>query len=218
MGQKVNPHGFRVGPTLIKNWDSIFYAENNYKDLIISDIKIRELIFKSYPTAQVSRVLIERPSNKSVIINIHAKKVGIIIGKSGNDIEKLKKNVHKISEGEVYINIHEIKKPDLDAQVIAQNIATQLEKRVSFRKAMKQAMQKCMKSGGSGIKVQCSGRLGGAEIARTEWYREGRVPLHTLRADIEYAQGEALTTYGIIGVKVWVYKGDRNENKKAVAK
>lgn len=214
MGQKVNPHGFRVGPTLNKGWDSILYAENNYKKLLLQDLKIRELIKKSYAQAQISKVLIEHRSDKSVIINIHAKKPGVIIGKSGNDIEKLKKDLQKIAENDVYINIHEIKKPNIDATIISQVIASQLETRVSFRRAMKKAIQECLKQNGLGIKVSCSGRLGGAEIARTEWYREGRVPLHTLRADIDYGTAEAITTYGVIGVKVWVYKGEYSESRK----
>ncbi len=215
MGQKVNPHGFRVGPTLIKGWDSVLFAERQYKALFIQDLEVRSLINKNYVQAQVSRVLIERPSNKSVIVNIFAKKPGVIIGKSGNDIDRLKKDVQRITSlNEVYINIHEVKKPNIDAAIVAQTIAMQLEKRVSFRKAMKTAMQACFKQGGLGIKVACSGRLAGAEIARTEWYREGRVPLHTLRADIDYATAEANTTYGVIGVKVWVYKGDYVENRK----
>ncbi|MCC8398884.1 MAG: 30S ribosomal protein S3 [Rickettsia endosymbiont of Labidopullus appendiculatus] len=215
MGQKVNPHGFRVGPTLIKGWDSVLYAEKHYKFLFIQDLEVRNLINKNYMQAQVSRVLIERPSNKNVIINIFAKKPGVIIGKSGNDIDKLKKHVQKITGlEEIYINIHEVKKPNIDATIIAQTIAVQLEKRVSFRKAMKTTIQACFKQGGLGIKVACSGRLAGAEIARTEWYREGRVPLHTLRADIDYATAEAMTTYGVIGVKIWVYRGDHVENRK----
>jgi small subunit ribosomal protein S3 len=214
MGQKVNPHGFRVGPTLIKGWDSVLYAGNNYSDLLLQDLNIRSLISRGYHQAQISRVIIERPSNKSIIINIHARKPGVIIGKSGNDIEKLKKDIQKITSHEIYINIHEIKKPNIDASIVAQTIAAQLEKRVSFRKAMKMAIQACFKQGGLGIKISCSGRLGGAEIARTEWYREGRVPLHTLRADIEYALAEAITTYGVIGIKVWVYKGDYVESRK----
>ncbi|WP_341748178.1 MULTISPECIES: 30S ribosomal protein S3 [unclassified Candidatus Tisiphia] len=216
MGQKVNPHGFRVGPTLIKGWDSVLYADKKqYKVLLIQDLEVRNLVNKNYVQAQVSRVLIERPSNKNVIINIFAKKPGVIIGKSGNDIDKLKKSVQKITGlEEIYINIHEVKKPNIDSNIIAQTIAMQLEKRVSFRKAMKTAIQACFKQGGLGIKVACSGRLAGAEIARTEWYREGRVPLHTLRADIDYATAEAMTTYGVIGIKVWVYRGDHVENRK----
>lgn len=215
MGQKVNPHGFRVGPTLIYNWDSILYAEKNYDKLLHEDLKIRKLINENYNQAQISKVVIERPSNERIIVNINAKKTGIIIGKSGNDIEKLKKDIQKISLKKVFINLHEEKNPNANAALVAQNIASQLEKRVSFRKAMKTAIQSCLKSPYvKGIKVKCSGRLGGAEIARTEGYLEGRVPLHTLRATIEYATAEAITTYGVIGVKVWVYKGDYNENKK----
>lgn len=209
MGQKINPHGFRVGPTLSKDWDSILYAEKDYAEKLLQDLKVRDVITKTYKQAGVSRVIIQRPSN-NCIINIHAKKPGIIIGKSGADIEKLKKDVQKIvGSNELFINIHEVKKSSLDAAITAQTIALQLENRVSFRKAMKTAIQNCLKQGGKGIKVACSGRLGGAEIARTEWYREGRVPLHTLRADIEYATAEAQTTYGVIGVKVWIYTGDQ---------
>lgn len=215
MGQKVNPHGFRVGPTLIKSWDSILYAEKQYKVLFIQDLDIRDLVNNNYSQAQVSRVLIERPSNKSVIMNIFAKNPKVIIGKSGNDIDKLKKDIQKITGlEEIYINIHEIKKPNIDAVIIAKTIVVQLKKRVSFRKAMKTAIQACLKQGALGIKVACSGRLAGAEIARTEWYREGRVPLHTLRADIDYSKAEVITTYGVIGVKVWVYKGDHVDNRK----
>lgn len=213
MGQKVNPHGFRVGPTLYKGWDSVLYAEKDYAQKLLQDLKIRALVMKRYKLAQVSRVVIQRPSN-SVVVNIYAKKPGIIIGKSGSDIEKLKKDVQEIVSSEVFINIHEVKKPGVDANVTAQTIAQQLENRVSFRKVMKTAIQNCFKQGGKGIKVACSGRLGGAEIARTEWYREGRVPLHTLRADIDYATAEAVTTYGVIGVKVWVYRGEYGQGKK----
>lgn len=216
MGQKVNPIGLRVGPTLIKNWDSVLYAEKDYGDFLVQDLKIRKFVLKECALAMISRVVIERPSNKSVVVNIHAKRPGLIIGKSGSDIEKLKKRLMKISETEVFINIHEVKKPDIDAALVAQGIAQQLEKRVSFRRAMKRAMQACTKQGGKGIRVNVSGRLGGAEIARTEWYREGRVPLHTLRADIGYATAEANTTYGVLGIKVWIYKGDFVESKKKV--
>lgn len=215
MGQKVNPHGFRVGPTLIKGWDSVLFAEKNYKTLFIQDLEIRNIVNKNYIQAQVSRVLIERPSNKNIIINIFAKNPKVIIGKGGNDIDKLKKDIQRITGlEEAYINMHEVKKPNIDAPIVAKTIAMQLKKRVSFRKAMKMAIQSCLKQGALGIKVACSGRLAGAEIARTEWYREGRVPLHTLRADIDYSTAEAMTTYGVIGVKVWVYKGDHVENKK----
>ena len=213
MGQKVNPHGFRVGSTLYENWDSVLYAEKDYAEKLLQDLKIRSLIMKKYKLAQVSKVIIQRPSG-NIVINIYAKKPGIIIGKSGSDIEQLKKDVQKIASAEVFINIHEIKKPGVDAAVTAQTIAQQLENRVSFRKAMKTAIQNSFKQGAKGIKVACSGRLGGAEIARTEWYREGRVPLHTLRADIDYGTAEAMTTYGVIGVKVWVYGGEYNQNRR----
>ena len=213
MGQKVDPRGFRTGPTLIRGWDSVMYAEKNYGDLLIQDLKIRKLVNQRCAAANVSRVIIERVSGKSVIVNIHARRPGVIIGKSGG-IEKLKQDVVKMSGTEVYINIHEVKKPDIDGALVAQGIAAQLEKRVSFRRAMKRAMQSAFKQGAKGIRVEVSGRLGGAEIARTEWYREGRVPLHTLRADIDYATAEAHTTYGVIGVKVWVYKGEFVETRR----
>lgn len=213
MGQKVNPHGFRVGPTLYENWDSVLYAEKDYAEKLFQDLKIRSLIMKKYKLAQVSKVIIQRSSG-NIVINIYAKKPGIIIGKSGSDIEQLKKDVQKIASAEVFINIHEIKKPGVDAVVTAQTIAQQLENRVSFRKAMKTAIQNSFKQGAKGIKVACSGRLGGAEIARTEWYRERRVPLHTLRADIDYGTAEAMTTYGVIGVKVWIYRGEYNQNRR----
>ncbi len=213
MGQKVNPHGFRVGPTLFKGWDSVLYAERDYADKLVQDLKIRALINKKYKLAQVSKVIIQRTSG-NVVVNIHAKKPGIIIGKSGSDIEKLKKDIQKIASAEIFINIHEVKKPGIDSNITAQTIAQQLENRVSFRKAMKTAIQNSFKQGAKGIKVACSGRLGGAEIARTEWYREGRVPLHTLRADIDYGTAEAETTYGVIGVKVWIYRGESNPNRR----
>lgn len=215
MGQKVNPHGFRVGPTLIKNWSSVFYAERDYADNILQDFKIRKMIEKRFKIAQISKIEIPRASG-NVVVNIYAKKPGVIIGKSGADIEKLKKDVKDIVGVETFINIHEIKKPALDASNVAQTVALQLENRGSFRKAMKTAIQNTMKYGAEGIKIACSGRLGGAEIARTEWYREGRVPLHTLRADIDYSTAEAHTTYGVIGIKVWIYRGDVNTSGKKV--
>ncbi len=214
MGQKVDPRGFRTGPTLIKNWGSIMYAKNNYGDLLIQDLKIREFVNKKCAIANIAKVVIERISGKNLIVNIHAKRPGVIIGKSGNDIEKLKKDIIAICGGDVYINIHEVKKPDIDSSLVAQSIASQLEKRIAFRKAMKRAIQSAFKYGAKGIKVAVSGRLGGAEIARTEWYREGRVPLHTLRADVDYATYEAHTTYGVIGIKVWVYKGDASVTRR----
>ena len=215
MGQKVNPHGFRVGPTLFKGWDSVMYAEKDYAKKLGEDLKIRSLIDKKYKIAQISKIVIQRPNN-GVIINIHVKKPGVIIGKSGVDIEKLKANIQKIVNSDVFINIHEVKKSAMDAAIVAQTIAQQLENRGSFRKAMKTAMQNAFKQGAKGIKVACSGRLGGAEIARTEWYRENRVPLHTLRADVDYSTAEAKTTYGIIGIKVWIYKGDLSHQQTKV--
>lgn len=213
MGQKVDPRGFRTGPRLIKNWDSVLYAKKNYGELVIQDLTIRKLVQKRCATAGVAKVIIERISGKSVIVNIHARRPGAIIGKSGADIEQLKKDIAKIVSTEIYINIHEVKKPDLDASLVSQGLAQQLEKRVSFRRAMKRAIQASFKQGAKGIRISVSGRLGGAEIARTEWYREGRVPLHTLRADIEYATAEANTTYGVIGIKTWIYKGDFAETR-----
>jgi small subunit ribosomal protein S3 len=217
MGQKVDPRIFRTGPTLGRNWDSIFYAESSYRNVLIEDYKIRKLVKTKCAAALISRIIIERLSNKKIVINIQASRPGMIIGKSGQDIEFLKKEVLKITKlSEIFINIHEIKKPDLDARIISQTIAKQLEKRISYKKAMKKSIQSCMKQGAKGIKINCSGRLGGIEIARTEWYREGRVPLHTLRAGIEYATSTAHTTYGAIGIKVWVYTGDI-DNKRIIA-
>jgi small subunit ribosomal protein S3 len=215
MGQKVNPIGLRVGPSLIKDWLSVMYAtKKDYASFVNQDIKIRKFVTKECEQSYVSKVVIERASNKSVTVNIHAKKPGNIIGKGGADIDKLKKGIQQFTTSEVNINIHEVKKADTDAQITATTIAQQIEKRASYRRAMKKAMQTAMKSGAKGIKVCVSGRLSGAEIARSEWYREGRVPLHTLRADIDYAVAEANTTYGVIGIKVWVYKGDVVDSKK----
>lgn len=211
MGQKVNPRGFRVGPTLNNDWDSVFYAEKDYAKKLVEDLNIRKMIEKQFKLAQVSRIEIRRAS-ANCVVNISARKPGVIIGRSGSDIEKLKQDIRKIVNTEVFINISEVKKPAIDASIVAQTIANQLENRGSFRKAMKTAIQNCLKYGAEGIKVSCAGRLGGAEIARTEWYREGRVPLHTLRADIDYCTAEANTTYGVIGVKVWIYKGVYNSN------
>ncbi|KAF8818196.1 30S ribosomal protein S3 [Rickettsia endosymbiont of Cardiosporidium cionae] len=207
MGQKVNPNCFRTAPTLYRNWSSILYADKDYSKKLFEDLKIRDVIKSKFRTAQISNICIKR-SSSSVEVNIHAKKPGIIIGKSGNDIAKLKELLNKIVDNDIMINIYEIKKPALDANIVAQSIASQLENRVSFRKAMKTAMQNCLKQGGKGIRVECSGRLAGAEIARTEWYREGSVPLHTLRADIDYAKAQAMTMYGVIGVKLWIYRGE----------
>jgi len=206
MGQKVNPHGLRVG--IIKDWDSKWYANDNvFGDNLVEDYRIRKFIKKELFIAGVSKIEIEKAANR-VKINIHAAKPGIIIGRGGSEIDKLKKQLENMTGKNVAINIVEIKVPDLDAQLVAENIAAQLEKRISFRKAMKQAMARAMKMGAKGIKTSVSGRLGGAEIARTEHYHEGTIPLQTLRADIDYGFWEADTTYGKIGVKVWIYKGE----------
>ena len=206
MGQKTNPIGFRLG--VIKSWESRWFSVKDYSKLLQEDITIRKFLIKKLSSAGISKVVIERPA-KLAKITIHTSRPGVIIGKKGSDIEKLKKDIGNITEGDVSINILEIKKPELDSQLVADNIAQQLERRVAFRRAMKRAVQSAMRLGALGIRVNCSGRLGGAEIARTEWYREGRVPLHTLRADIDYGVSRANTTYGICGVKVWIFKGEK---------
>ena len=206
MGQKTNPIGFRLG--VIKSWESRWFSEKDYAKLLQEDITIRKFLIKKLSSAGISKVVIERPA-KLAKITIHTSRPGVIIGKKGSDIEKLKKDIGNITEGDVSINILEIKKPELDSQLVADNIAQQLERRVAFRRAMKRAVQSAMRLGALGIRVNCSGRLGGAEIARTEWYREGRVPLHTLRADIDYGVSRDNTTYGICGVKVWIFKGEK---------
>lgn len=206
MGQKVHPNGIRLGIT--KPWISTWYAGKDYADNLHSDWEIRKFLTEKLKTASVSKIVIERPA-KSVRITIHTARPGVVIGKKGEDVEKLRKAIAKISHpASVQINIAEIRKPELDAQLVAQSITSQLERRVMFRRAMKRAVQNAMRLGAQGIKVEVSGRLGGAEIARTEWYREGRVPLHTLRADIDYSTAEAHTTYGVLGVKVWIFKGE----------
>ncbi len=206
MGQKTRPIGFRVG--INRTWDSRWYADGSeYADNLHKDLAVRNHIKKTMPFSGISKVIIER-SAKKVRVTIHTSRPGIIIGKKGADIEKIKNELSKIVGSEVNLNVVEVRKPELDAKLIGESIAQQLEKRVSFRRAMKRAIQSAMKLGAQGIRVNVSGRLGGTEIARMEWYREGRVPLHTLRADIDYALSEAQTTYGIIGIKVWVYKGD----------
>jgi len=214
MGQKVHPHGLRVG--IIKDWDSRWYANSkDFGDSIVEDFKIRKFLKNKLFAAGISRIEIEKKANK-VNVFIHTAKPGIIIGKGGTEIEKLKAKVSKLVGKDVNVNIVEIKNPDLDAQLAAENIAAQLERRISFRRAMKQVMGRAMKSGAKGIKTNCSGRLGGAEIARTEHYAEGTIPLQTIRADIDYGFAEANTTYGKIGVKVWIYKGEvLPESKKA---
>jgi small subunit ribosomal protein S3 len=205
MGQKVNPIGFRVG--INRTWDSRWYADKNYADLLHQDLKLRTYLMDKLSQAGVAKVVIERAAQKTRV-TIHTARPGVIIGKKGADIEKLRADVAKRIGGDVALNILEIRKPEIDAKLVADNIAQQLERRVAFRRAMKRAVQSAMRLGAQGIRINCSGRLGGAEIARLEWYREGRVPLHTLRADIDFAYGTAKTTYGTCGVKVWVFKGE----------
>lgn len=205
MGQKTNPTGFRIGVT--KPWLSKWYSKRDFKSWLHEDIRFRTLIKKRLVGMGIARIDIERASTK-VKINIHTSRPGLVIGKKGSGIDVLKNDLQKLSKNEVYLNIQEVRKAELDAQLVAENIALQLERRIAFRRAMKKSVQTAMKFGAKGIKVKCGGRLAGAEIARVEWYREGRVPLHTLRADIDYATAEAHTTYGVIGVKVWIYKGD----------
>ncbi|MEK6672961.1 MAG: 30S ribosomal protein S3 [Nitrospirota bacterium] len=205
MGQKTNPIGNRLG--IIRTWDSRWFLKRGYADQLIEDIKIRKMIKQKLFHAGVSRIEIERAGLKIRVI-IYTARPGIIIGKKGAEVEKLKKDLEAITRREALVDIKEIRKPELDAQLVAENISLQLEKRVAFRRAMKKAVASSLRFGSQGIKVSCSGRLAGAEIARTEWYREGRVPLHTFRADIDYGFAEARTTYGIIGIKVWIYKGD----------
>ena len=205
MGQKVNPHGLRVG--VIKEWDSKWYAEADFSDFLVEDYNIRKFLKKKLYAAGVSKIEIERASDRVKII-IHTAKPGVVIGKGGNEIEITKKELSKLTDKKVLVDIKEIKRPDKDAQLVAENIAQQLENRVSFRRAMKSTMSRTMKSGALGIKTSCSGRLGGADMARTEFYSEGTIPLQTLRADIDYGFAEADTTYGKVGVKVWIYKGE----------
>jgi small subunit ribosomal protein S3 len=206
MGQKVHPTGIRLG--IVKDHTSIWYADNkNYGRQLITDLQARAYIEKALDSASVSRIVIERPA-QTARVTIHTARPGIIIGKKGEDVDKLRKDLTQMMGVPVHITIEEIRKPDLDAKLVAQNVAQQLERRVMFRRAMKRVVQNAMRQGAEGIKVQVGGRLGGTEIARTEWYREGRVPLHTLRADIDYATYEALTTFGKIGVKVWIFKGE----------
>ena len=206
MGQKVHPTGIRLG--VVKDHNSVWYADSKtYAQNLINDLEVREYILKKLEAASVSRVKIERPA-QTARITIFTARPGIVIGKKGEDVDGLRKDLSVKMGVPVHINIEEIRKPDVDARLVAQNVAQQLERRVMFRRAMKRVVQNAMRQGAEGIKVQVSGRLGGAEIARTEWYREGRVPLHTLRADIDYATYEAHTTYGVIGVKVWIFKGE----------
>ena len=209
MGQKVNPIGLRVG--INRTWDSRWYANRDYADKLVEDLKLREFIQEHLKAAGISKVIIERAA-KNVKVTVHTARPGVIIGKKGADIEKLRNQLARRAGTDVSLNIVEVRKPELDAQLAAEGVAQQLERRVSFRRAMKRAVQSAMRLGAGGIRINVAGRLGGADIARTEWYREGRVPLHTLRADVDYGTAEALTTYGIIGVKIWLYKGDIMEN------
>jgi small subunit ribosomal protein S3 len=205
MGQKVNPVGLRLG--INRTWDSRWFAARDYPNYLHEDLRIRDYLHKRLAQAGVSRVVVERPA-KRARVTLHTARPGVVIGKKGADIEKLRAELAKMTGGEVSLNILEIRKPEIDARLVAQNIASQLERRVAFRRAMKRAVQNAMRLGAQGIRINCAGRLGGAEIARTEWYREGRVPLHTLRGDVDYGTATAKTTYGTCGVKVWVFKGE----------
>ncbi|HEY8190834.1 MAG TPA: 30S ribosomal protein S3 [Alphaproteobacteria bacterium] len=209
MGQKVNPIGLRLG--INRTWDSRWFSDRQYSDRLVADLKLREYVKDKLKLAGISRVIIERAAQNTTV-TVYAARPGVIIGKKGADIEKLRKDLSARGGSDVSLNIVEIRKPEMDAQLVAEGIAQQLERRVSFRRAMKRGTQSAMRLGAKGIRVNVSGRLAGGDIARTEWYREGRVPLHTLRADLDYGFSEALTTYGIIGVKVWIYKGDILEN------
>jgi small subunit ribosomal protein S3 len=210
MGQKVNPIGMRLGVN--RTWESRWYAgKGEYAGLLHEDLKIRDTLMRDLRQAGVARVVIERP-HKKCRVTIHSARPGVIIGKKGADIEKLKTKIAKMTNSEVVVNIVEVRKPEVDAQLVAESIAQQLERRVGFRRAMKRAVQSAMRLGALGIRINCGGRLGGAEIARTEWYREGRVPLHTLRANIDYGVAEAMTAYGICGVKIWIFKGEIMEH------
>ncbi|MBM3514623.1 MAG: 30S ribosomal protein S3 [Alphaproteobacteria bacterium] len=210
MGQKVNPVGLRLG--INRTWDSRWYAaRGEYASMLHEDLKIRDYLRERLAQAGVAKIVIERPAKKARV-TIHTARPGVVIGKKGADIELIRKDLQKMTGNEVSLNIIEIRKPELDATLVAENIAQQLERRVAFRRAMKRAVQAAMRLGAEGIRINCSGRLGGAEIARMEWYREGRVPLHTLRADIDYGEGTAKTTYGTCGVKVWVFKGEIMEH------
>ena len=205
MGQKTHPKLFRLG--VIESWDSKWYAGQEYAKLLHEDFKIKKFLKSRLYHAGISKIEIERATNKAKI-NIYTARPGIVIGKKGAEIEKIKEEVARLAGREIYLNIHEVRRPDLDAQLVGENVALQLERRVAFRRAMKESVSRALRMGAQGIKIQCAGRLGGSEIARTEWYREGRVPLHTLRADISYGLAEAKTTYGVIGVKVWIFRGE----------
>ncbi len=212
MGQKVNPHGLRLG--IIRDWDAKWYADRNFSKFLHEDLDIRSFIKKRFSIAGVDRVEVERAANR-IKLSIHTARPGMIIGRRGSEVDSLKQDLEEKTGKKVSINIVEVKKPEINAQLVAENIAAQIEKRISFRRAMRQAVQRAMKLGAEGIKVQCSGRLGGAEMSRREGYNEGKVPLHTLRADIDYGFTEAFTTYGQIGIKVWIYKGEVLPEAKA---
>jgi small subunit ribosomal protein S3 len=211
LGQKVNPVGLRLG--YIKKWQSVWFADKGYSEILHEDVKIRKFLKKKLYSAGISRIEIERAANKAKV-NIYSARPGVIIGKKGSEIEKLKTDIEKYSKAEIIVNILEVRKPEVDAQLVAENVAMQLERRVAFRRAMKKCVGYALKFGAKGIKISCSGRLGGAEIARSEWYREGRVPLHTLRADIDYGFTEAHTAYGLIGIKVLIFHGEVLPEKK----
>jgi small subunit ribosomal protein S3 len=205
VGQKVNPVGLRVG--VIRDWESRWYSQKHFADLLHEDLRVRKFVKQKLHRAGISRIEIERAANR-LKVTVHAARPGIIIGRGGTGIDALKKELNELTGKETQLNVQEIRRPELEAQLVAESVAQQLERRIAHRRAMKQAVQRTLRSGGKGIRISCSGRLGGAEIARYEWYREGRVPLHTLRADIDFGVAEALTTYGRIGVKVWIYRGD----------
>ena len=205
MGQKVNPIGLRLG--INRTWDSRWFADGNYAELLHEDLKIREYLLDRLSQAGVSKILIERPAKKARV-TIHTARPGVVIGKKGVDIENLRREISNMTGSEAHLNIVEIRKPEIEAQLVAENVAQQMERRVSIRRAMKRVVQSAMRLGAEGIRINCAGRLGGAEIARTQWYREGRVPLHTLRANVDYGEATAHTTYGACGVKVWIYKGE----------
>jgi small subunit ribosomal protein S3 len=217
MGQKVHPKGFRLG--LTESWDSKWYSEGDYARLLHEDLKIRSFLKDKLRHAGISKIEIERASNKAKI-NVFTARPGVVIGKKGAEIEKLKVELGRIFDRDLYINIHEVRRPDLDGHLVAENVALQLERRIAFRRAMKESVARAMRMGALGVRIQCSGRLGGNEIARREWYRQGRVPLHTLRADISYGCAEAKTTYGLIGVKAWIFRGEiltRQEEEQRAA-
>jgi small subunit ribosomal protein S3 len=217
MGQKTHPKGFRIGVT--EQWDSKWFARREYPQLLHEDLRIRKFLKERLYHAGISKVEIERAANKAKI-NIYTARPGIVIGKKGAEIEKLKGEIGRLTKRESFINIHEVRRPDVDAQLVAENVALQLERRVAFRRAMKEAVGRAMRMGAQGVRIQCAGRLGGAEIARTEWYREGRVPLHTLRADISFGLAEGKTTYGVIGIKAWIFRGEvltKEEEKQRAA-